>query len=96
MFNGYRNIQNAIALKSLLKNVDMPKEKLAIADDDEMQNIPLLIFKNQSPSPVAPVIPKPQQLSYEETAVKGANDKLSLDDFVTNQFTLGDPFDNVV
>lgn len=96
MFPGYKNIVNALGLKSLLKTPVMPNPNLAIADDDEMSDIPLLIFTHQNPRPVAPVVPNITELPYEKTAVKGANDTLDMKDFVTDDFNLGAVYDFII
>lgn len=96
MFPGYKNITNAFGLKALLKIPIMPNPNLAIADDDEMSNIPLLIFTKQNPRIAPPVMPNIMDLPYEKTAVKGANDTLDMTDFVTDDFQLGDVYDFII
>lgn len=95
MFNGYKNILNAQGLKSLLKRPTMPNKNLAIGDDDEKSDIPLLIFREQGTMPNTCVVPRYAELPYEKTAVKGANDTLSTDNFVTDDFDLGAPYDSI-
>ena len=85
----YRSMMNAQGLKALLKAPEMPKPALAIAGDDEMSNVPMVIFTYQSPRPAVPVLEKLTTLPYEKTAAKGANDTLSMDDFPTGDFDLG-------
>lgn len=85
----YRNLQNAFGLKALTKQAVMPNPNLAIADDDEMMNVPLLIFRDQHLRMPGPVTEDIISLPYEKTAVKGANDTLTIQDFPTDDFQLG-------
>lgn len=85
----YKNLQNAFALKALTKQAVMPNPNLAIAGDDEMMNVPLLIFRDQHLRMPGPVTEDIISLPYEKTAVKGANDTLSIEDFQTTDFQLG-------
>lgn len=85
----YRNLQNAFGLKALTKQAVMPNPNLAIAGDDEMMNVPLLIFRDQHLRMPGPVTEDIISLPYEKTAVKGTNDTLSIEDFPTTNFQLG-------
>ena len=96
MLNGYRNVFNGHGLKALMKGAVMPNKNLGIAGDDEMSDVPILIFRNQNLPPAQPVVEAIYNLPYEKTAVKGANDTLSMDDFVTTDFDLGAPFDSLI
>lgn len=91
-----RNIYNAHGLKALAKDAVRPNRNLAIGGDDEMSNIPLVIFRDQHMPMPAPVVESVYNLPYEKTAIKGANDTLSLDDFVTDDFSLGAAYDFLV
>ena len=93
MYNGYRKIFNGHGLKALLKAPEMPNPNLAIADDDEMSNVPLTIFKDQHLPMPGPTVESVYNLPYEKTAKKGANDTLSMDNFVTDDFNLGNEYD---
>lgn len=88
--------QNAHALKALIKPAIMPAPALAVAGDDEMSNVPLLIFRDQHLKIPGPVMPDLQKLPYEKTAVKGAGDTLSMEDFETDMFSLGDSYDCII
>lgn len=96
MFPGYKNITNAHALKSLLKVPVMPSPALAIAGDDEMSNVPLVIFRDQHLRMPGPTMESVYNLPYEKTAKKGANDTLDMTDFVTDDFQLGDEYDFLI
>lgn len=85
----YRNLQNAFGLKALTKQAVMPNPNLAIAGDDEMMNVPLLIFRDQHLRIPGAVTEDIISMPYEKTAVKGANDTLSIEDFTTTDFQLG-------
>lgn len=89
----YRNVQNAFGAKALLKAPHMPNPNLAIAGDDEMMNIPLLIFRDQHLRMPTAVTEDVLTMPYEKTAIKGSGDTLSLEDFETQNFTLGPPTD---
>lgn len=93
MYNGYNKIFNGHGLKALLKSPTMPNPNLAIADDDEMSNVPLVIFRDQHLPMPAPTMEAIYNMSYEKTAKKGANDTLSMQDFVTDDFQLGEEYD---
>lgn len=92
MFEGYKKIFNGHGLRSLIKAPVMPAPKLAIGDDDEKASIPLLIFTEQGTMPnKVNKMPKINDYAYEDLAEKGANDTLSNDKFVTDDFQLGSP-----
>lgn len=83
---------NAHGLKALTKVVIDPPAHMAVGGDDEMSDVPLVIYRGQSlPSP-APVVEHVYNLPYEKTALKGANDTLNMSDFETNAFDLGPEF----
>ena len=90
MMNGYHKTIRSHGLKSLIKCPTMPNPNLAIGADDEMSDVPLLIFRNQKQPSQKAVLPNVSTLTYEETAAKGANDTLSMENFVTDDFQLGD------
>ena len=93
MFDGYKNIQNAHGLHALLK---APTVDLAIGGDDEMSDVPLLIFRDPPLPMPGPTIDSIQHMPYEALAKKGANDTLSLDDFTTDDFNLGDAYASLI
>lgn len=93
MFPIYRNMINGQALKALCKCPVMPNPNLAVANDDEMSNVPLVIFRDQHLPMPAPTMEHIYNLSYEKTAKKGVNDTISLEDFVTDDFDLGAEYD---
>lgn len=96
MFEGYKKLQNAHALRSLLHSPVMPNPNLAVACDDEMSNIPLVIFRDQHlPMPQA-TLPDVMSIPYEKAVPKGSGETLSLEDFVTDDFELGAPFDSLI
>ena len=92
MMDGYRNIFNGHGLKSLLKNPLTPPPNLAIGDDDERADIPLVIFTEQGTMPRTAKVPHASELPYEKTAEKGVNDSLSTQNFVVDDFDIGEPF----
>ena len=93
MYPAYRSMINAQGYNALAKLPVMPNPNLAVANDDEMSNVPLVIFRDQHlPMPGA-TMEAIYNLPYEKTAKKGANDTLSMDDFVTDDFNLGSEYD---
>ena len=96
MLNGYRNLLNLHGFRAMMKGATMPNPAMAIGGDDEMSDTGIVIFTHQNlPAPV-PTVEAIYNLPYEALAVKGANDTLSMEDFVTDDFTLGAPFDFLV
>ena len=92
MMEGYKNnILNNHALKSLIKAPTRPAEKLAIGGDDQMQNIPLMIFADQHLPMPGPTMDKTQNQSYEKLALNGKGDYVTIDNFETNDFDIGRP-----
>ena len=91
MFNGYKeNILNIHGLKSLLRAPLIPAENLAIGGDDIMTSIPLRIFCYQQPPMPAPTYDSVKNTEYHDLAEKGAADYVTIANFVTDDFTLGD------
>lgn len=93
--NVQRKLYNAHGLKALSKPVSDPPAKLAIGGDDEMSNVPLIIYRGQHLPTPAPVVEHIYNLPYEKTAKKGAGDTLSMENFETNAFDLGSEFDSL-
>lgn len=91
MMNGYKErILNGHGLKALIKSPEMPNTNLAIGGDDTMSSVPLLIFCDQHLPIPAPVLDNIKNMSYEQVAEKGKADIVTLDNFVTDDFQLGD------
>lgn len=91
-----RKMQNMHGLQAMLRSPVMPDKSLAIAGDDEMSNVPLLVFRDPSLPMPGPMTEDPLYTPYEKTAVKGAGDTLKLDYFVTDEFSLGDEYDSLL
>ena len=87
----YKGLQNSHAVRSLIKTPLMPHVKLAIAGDDNMQNIPLKIFMEQNLPMPEPTMEKIQNQSYEKLALNGVGDYVTMDDFETDNFSIGSP-----
>lgn len=92
MYPIYRQLINLQGFKVLTKFPEKPAENLAVADSEVLHDIPLLIFTKQQLPYKNPVVDYSVSTPYEKTALKGANDTLSLDNFVTDDFSLGVPF----
>lgn len=94
MFPKYRSMINRQGLNALLRTpAVMPNPAMAVGGDDEMSNVPLIIFRDQHLPMPAPTMEHIYNLSYEKTAKKGAGDTISMDDFVTDDFNLGAEYD---
>ena len=93
MFPAYRNMMNLQALRALTKAPVMPPANLAVAGDDEMSNVPLIIFRDQHLPLPQPVTPNPNYIAYEKSVADGSGQTLSMDNFVTDDFQLGPVFD---
>lgn len=96
MLDGYRNIQNMHGLQALLRGPVMPNPAMAIADDDEMSTVPIVLFRDQHLPPAAPVVESPLYTPYEKAVAKGSGNTLSMDDFVTDDFSLGDEYADIL
>ena len=87
-----RQIMCGHALKSLICPVDIPQVTLAIADDENHTDIPLLIFTEQHLPTVKPEVLRPSDYSYEEIQPDGVNACLTMDSFDTSNFSIGYPY----
>lgn len=94
MFPQYRSMTNAFALKSLLKPPEMPETALSIGDDEYHASVPLVIFRDQHAPATRPVVVSQNSIPYEKMAAKGSGDTLSLDNFVTDDFSIGRAYDS--
>ncbi len=93
MYPVYKSMLNAHALAALTKPPEMPNPAMAVGGDDEMENVPLRIFRDQHMPMPSPVMEHIYNLPYEKTAAKGANDTLSMENFETDDFNLGAEYD---
>lgn len=89
-------MQNAHGLQAHLRQPVFPNKNMAIAHDDEMSNVPLLIFRDQHLPMPGPTVDNPLYTPFEKTGVKGAGNTLSMEDFETNNFTLGDEYESLI
>lgn len=87
-----KNNMRIHSLKALIKPVEIPSETLAIGPDERHDSIPLLIFTNQHLPTVKPTAVKLNQLAYEDVQRSGTGASLSLDDFETDNFSIGTPY----
>lgn len=89
-----KSILNGHALKALLKNVDTPSKNLATGEDEHRKSIPLLIFTEQHLPQPKPEVLRPTELSYEKIQKNGTGASLALDDFETQNFSIGQTYGN--
>ena len=94
MYDNYRRMTNGFAMNAIAKPPQFPASNLAVGEDELMENIPLLIFREQTPTPAIPVVQTYYEMSHEETAIDGAGDTLSMDNFPTDNFNLGNVYDS--
>lgn len=87
-----KQMLNAHALKSVIKPIDYPDESLCVGTDERLSDIPILIFTEQHLAPVMPEIEKPKNRSYEDVQLDGTGGSLSLEDFPTDNFYIGNPY----
>ena len=95
MYPKFRSMINCQALKALTRNPTMPNPAMAVGGDDEMSNVPLVIFRDQHlpmPGPTMEHIYNLPSLN-KSFFLQGANDTLSMEDFVTDDFNLGAEYD---
>ena len=79
-----------------MKDPEFPAKAMAIANDDEMSNVPLLIFRDQHMPMPGPTVDNPLYTPYEKAVGKGSGNTLSMEDFETENFTLGDEYDSLL
>ena len=87
-----KELLNMHALKSLLKSPETPDVSLAVGEDEKRDNVPLLIFTEQHLPQPMPEIVSERMLSYEDVQLDGMGASLSLDDFSTDNFSIGNPY----
>ena len=87
-----KNILNIHALKALLKPVDTPNVNLGVSEDEKHSSIPLLLFTEQHLPVPSPEMQPLNQISFEKAQKPGSGVVLSLEDFETENFTMGTPY----
>ena len=96
MYEGIsRKLYNAHAMRALTKPVTDPPAHMAVGNDDEMSDVPLVIYRGQHLPNPTPVTEHIYNIPYEKTAAKGAGDTLSMANFVTDDFSLGEEYDSL-
>lgn len=90
--NIMRPMQNAHAIKSMNVQVDIPARNLGVGTDEVLYSVPFLIYKNARLRSYTPVVATGVQVPYEKTAMNGAGDCVSLEDFSTESFSIGSPY----
>ena len=91
----YRQIQNGHAVKSLAEPIEVPAKNLGIFTDEVLYSVPLLLYNKQNLRAYTPVVATGAQVPYEKTALNGVNDCVSLEDFETDNFSIGAPYAGV-
>ena len=88
----YRTMQNAHAVNSISIPVDIPARNLGVYTDEVLYSVPFLIYKNVRLRAYTPVVATGVQVPYEKSAVNGAGDCVALEDFSTDNFSIGSPY----
>ena len=86
----YRQMLNRQGLKALSKTPDIPDYHLMVGDAEDLASKPIMIFENVMPKQVAKYLPNMQDMSYEEVQQNLASGKLTIDDFFSNVYPLGE------
>lgn len=86
---------NAHALKSLINPIETPDISLAVGEDENHTDIPVLIFTEQHLPVAMPEVVPISHKSYEEVQRDGTGSSLALDDFETQNFNIGLPIKGV-
>lgn len=77
----YGNYLKMIALKELTKSADIPNVELCIGDAEQLQSIPVLIFKNVTPHEKEAIREHYTEVPYEKVGLHFELDPLTMEDF---------------
>lgn len=94
--SGYKNMLNVHALSALPRIPVMPSPALAVGEDEMRASIPLLIHRDAQAKIPAPIMPDVMHIPYEQAVAKGSGDTLSMANFETENFDLGDAYDFII
>lgn len=86
----YRQMLNHQGLKALVKTPDIPDYHLMIGHAEELSSQPIMIFENVMPKQMVKYLPQMGDMTYEEVQQNLASGKLTIDDFFTNTYPLGE------
>lgn len=87
----YRQFLNKQGAKALLKSPDIPDFHLMVGEAEDLSSKPIMIYENVMPKQVAKYLPRMEDMSYEEVQQNLASGKLTIDDFFSNVYPLGEP-----
>lgn len=96
MAEPFKGILNAHALRALLKPPVFPNPKLAIGGDDEMSEVPLIIYRDPQLCKPAPVLEKVNNVPIEKTGFQGEGRQIYAEDMVMDDFDLGDGYHSLI
>ena len=88
----YRTMQNGHAVRSIDAPIEVPSKNLGVFTDEVLYSVPLLLYKNVNLRAYTPVVATGAQLPYEKTALNGKGDGVELEDFSTDDFSIGSPY----
>lgn len=91
MIKGYKNLINAFALQSMPKKVQFPDYHCMVGESENLQSLPIIIWKDYIPASEAVRIPDVEEMSYEDIQENLASGKLTINDFFQNIYPLGNP-----
>ena len=89
--SSYRQMINGFGLLALGKPCQIPDYHLMIGTAEDLSSQPIMIFEDAMPKQVASMLPDIRDMDYEDVQSDLASGKLTIDDFFTNVYPLGDP-----
>lgn len=95
MATAYRNTLNAIAFSQISKDADIPSKRLCIGDDEILENVPVLLFANAHDVPPRAILAEQTEKPYEQAHEMLYEGSVSIDDFPTDLYYIGDAIKGV-
>jgi hypothetical protein len=86
---GYRNLINNHAFNQLPLTADIPDYRLSIGYAENLESVPILLFTDYYAPIQRAILPTYQQQGYENFIDDFSGDKITMEDFPTNEFWLG-------
>lgn len=86
----YRRLLNMQGLRALAVPCQIPDYRLMIGNAEDLSPQPIMVFTDFMPQQVAQALPDVTDMSYEDIQQDLASGKLTIDDFFTNVYPLGE------
>lgn len=86
----YRAVVNRIGLNILTTAPSIPDYHLMIGSAEQLASQPIMTFEDFMPKQVAKLLPDITDMTYEDVQENLASGKLTINDFFTNVYPLGD------